>query len=135
MSALTRLFFTPVYSAPRASAIVRWWERRRLVFNAAVGVAGLTSIAWVTGIGILPPDSRFMGFPVGGAVVYAVLANVCYTLGPIVDVFIRKRWGDDYHAVGPALFRYGFVFALGLTLLPIPLSTVGWIIRVFGTLF
>jgi hypothetical protein len=76
-----------------------------------------------------------MGFPVGGAVVYAVLANVCYSLGPIVDVFIRKRWGDDYHAVGPALFRYGFVFALGLTLLPIPLSTVGWVIRVLGTVF
>jgi heme/copper-type cytochrome/quinol oxidase subunit 4 len=31
------------------------------------------------------------------------------------------------------LFRYGFVFSVGLTLLPIPLAVVGWVFRlVFG---
>ena len=32
-------------------------------------------------------------------------------------------------AVGPVLFRYGFVFSLGLTLLPIPLVVAGWLLR------
>jgi hypothetical protein len=33
---------------------------------------------------------------------------------------------------GPALFRYGFVFSLGLTLLPIPLIVLSWIARLMG---
>jgi hypothetical protein len=135
MSALTRYFFTPVYSTRSASTIVRWWESRRLVYNAAVGGAGLTTLAYVTAVELLPPNSEFHGFPWGGVLVYAVLANLFYTFGPAIDVFIRKRWGDEYHAVGPALFRYGFVFAVGLTLLPIPLVTISKVIRVVLSLF
>ena len=40
-----------------------------------------------------------------------------------------------YAPVGPALFRYGFAFSVGLTLLPIPLAILSWgvrLLRVFG---
>lgn len=38
-----------------------------------------------------------------------------------VDTFIMRKFGRDYSEVGPMLFRYGFAFAVMLTLLPIPL--------------
>ena len=52
--------------------------------------------------------------------VYAILANLCYTLGPLVDTLLMRFGGRDYSEAGPMLFRYGFVFAVLLTLLPIP---------------
>ncbi len=45
----------------------------------------------------------------------------------------RPFWGSDaYGCPGPALFRYGFAFAVGITLLPVPLSIVGWILQLLG---
>ena len=29
----------------------------------------------------------------------------------------------------PALFRYGFVFSVGLSLLPIPVAALSWLVR------
>jgi hypothetical protein len=33
-------------------------------------------------------------------------------------------------AIGPVLFRYGFVFSVGLTVLPVLLAGLGWLARV-----
>jgi len=49
----------------------------------------------------------------------------------MIDLLVRRRWGPSFAAVGPALFRYGFAFSVGLTLLPIPLVLIGWALRVF----
>ena len=60
------------------------------------------------------------------------LANLCYSLGPMVDVAIHRRWGSEYAVVGPTLFRYGFVFSVGLALsLPVPLAAISWVARLF----
>ena len=48
---------------------------------------------------------------------------------PIVDAWVTRRWGRQYSAVGPALFRYGFVFAVGLTLLPVAVIGLGLLAR------
>ena len=63
---------------------------------------------------------------------YALLANLGYCVGPLLDTLIVRRWGPAYSAIGPALFRYGFAFAVGITLLPVPLSIVGWILQLLG---
>lgn len=131
MSAVTRYFFTPVYEPRSAWSIVHWWERRRGLYNLVVGAAGTISLGWVSMLDLLPPRIHHpLGFPLGGILAYGLLANVAYTAGPVIDVFVRRRWGDRVAVVGPALFRYGFAFAVGLTLLPIPLATLGWLIRV-----
>jgi hypothetical protein len=109
--------------------VLPWWESRRPVFNLVVGAAGMLSISWVNLLTLLAPPHRFAGIPWEGIGVYAVLANLCYSLGPILDFLVRRRWGPAYVAVGPALFRYGFVFSLGLTLLPIPVSFIAWLLR------
>lgn len=100
-------------------------------FNLCVGSAGLLSLGMVALIGRLPPHPGGFPFPWGGVLVYGVLANLCYTLGPVSDLVLRRALGDRAPAVGPVLFRYGFVFSLGLTLLPIPLAALGWLVRWF----
>ena len=133
MSAVTRYFFTPVYEPRNSWSIVRWWERRRVLYNVVVGTAGLVSLGTVTLFELMPPRvGHPLGFPIGGILVYAALANLMYTAGPVIDVAVRRTWGERVAVVGPALFRYGFVFAVGLTLLPIPLSVIGWVLRLLS---
>jgi len=131
MSALTKFFFRAPYALPRTGEIIRWWESRRLAYNLAVGAAGVVTIGAMTVAQLLFAD-RLETPPLALVAVYAILANLFYTLGPIADTLIMRFWGRDYAEVGPTLFRYGFVFAVGLTLLPVPMI----ILRiVLGTIF
>jgi len=129
MTAVERYFFTPLYYPRGAWPVVRWWESRRVVFNAVVGCAGLLSVATMMGVTRLPPHPTFAPFPWIGIVAYAVLANLSYSLGPLADLTLRRLLGDRAPAVATVLLRYGFVFSVGLTLLPIPVSILGWLIR------
>ena len=131
MSALTRYFFSPVYTPRSAWSIVAWWERRRPVYNLVLAAAGILSLGIHSLVDLLPPRAAPPEVPLGlvGVVAYGVLANLCYTAGPAVDLYIRRRWADRYAVVGPTLFRYGFVFSVELTLLPIPLSFLDWALR------
>lgn len=135
MSAVTKFFFRSPYPSQTTWSIIRWWEARRMSYNLAVGTTGLISLAVAVLIEALPPSPSRLGVPLGLIVVYGVLANLCYCLGPLVDTTVCRRWGENYSALGPALFRYGFAFAVGLTLLPIPLSLLGWGIRLIGLLW
>ena len=133
MSALVRFFFSPVYAPRSAWSILGWWESRRPVYNAVLAVAGVLSLAAQSLFGLFPPRAS-PGVPLGlvGIVAYAVLANLCYSGGAAAELYIRRRWGDGYAVVGPAMFRYGFAFSVGLTLLPIPLALLDWMIRALG---
>ena len=131
MTAVEKYFFTPLYYPRSAWAVVRWWESRRLLFNLCVGGAGLLTLASVTLLAHLPPHPMAFFVPPGPVLVYALMANVCYTLGPFGDLLLRRALGDRAPALGPVLFRYGFVFSVGLTLLPIPLAALGWLFRFF----
>ena len=126
MSDVTNFFFRSPTTAPSVWSIVQWWESRRLVYNAVVGSVGLGSLATIWLFANLPPHSPNFQLPWEGVIVYGVLANVCYSAGPVVDLAICRGWGPGFAAVGPALFRYGFAFAVGLTLLPVPLSLLEW---------
>lgn len=135
MSAVTHYFFAPVYNPRNSWSVIEWWEARRAAYNLSVGAVGLMSLAVLNVFALLPPHPAHLRIPWGGVGVYAVLANLCYTLGPVADLAIRRCWGNVYAAVGPALFRYGFVFSIGLTLLPMPLALLSWAFRVLQILF
>lgn len=135
MPALTRFFFRLPHHADDTWAIVRWWESRRGAYNLVVGAAGLCTLAVVAVAELLPPLGRVPRMPLGLMAVYAIMANLCYSLGPVADALIVRRFGRQYSAVGPVLFRYGFVFAVGLTLLPIPLAFVSLVVRLAFSLF
>ncbi len=129
MTAVERYFFTPLYFPRSAWSVVGWWEARRMLFNLSVGGTGLLTLAVVSILDGMPPHPSPSALPLGAALVYGVMANVCYTLGPAADLLLRRAVGERAGAVGPVLFRYGFVFSLGLTLLPIPLVVAGWLLR------
>jgi hypothetical protein len=134
MPALTRFFFTPVHDPRNAWSVVNWWESRRAAFNITVGSAGMISLGALSLFAHLPPHPAHLVIPWGGVLAYALLANICYTLGAVADIAIRRRWGDAYETVGPTFFRYGFVFAVGITLLPVPLAAMSWIVRILQVL-
>jgi hypothetical protein len=135
MSAVTRFFFRNEISCRTPADIIAWWEARRLPFNIAVGTTGVITLAAIHIISRLPPDP--IAVPtipsLVSALIYGVAANVCYTAGWLTEIAIRKRSSDDLEPVGPALFRYGFVFSIGLTLFPIAVVSLARLVRfIFG---
>jgi hypothetical protein len=125
-----RYFFSPLYAPGNAWAVVRWWERRRLFYNVVVGTAGLltTAIAYLQ-IAIAPGPA---GPPLGFILVYALAANLFYSLGAPIDLALRRVLRERAGPVAQALFRYGVAFSIGLTLLPIPLLVLSTIARLLG---
>ncbi len=135
MSALTEFLF-PVPPRRTPGAIVRWWEARRLAYNLIVGSAGVVSLAAVNVIAWLPPQMpNHRLIPWQGVVAFAVMANVCYLLGPVVDVLVTRLWGRQLLPVGPALFRMGLTFSVGLALLPTLMMLIGWVARIVMAAF
>ena len=133
MAALTRYFFSPVYAPNSTWAVVNWWESRRALYNITLGAAGLLSLMAVALSAWIHPHPLPFRPPLNAIPVYAFIANLFYTLGPVADVFIHRTWGPEFAAVGPTMFRYGFVFSVGLTLLPIPLAAMIWVARLIFT--
>jgi hypothetical protein len=131
MTAVEKYFFTPIYYPRSGWSVLKWWESRRLLFNLTVGSAGLLSLGTATLFALLPPHpARFM-VPALVVLVYGAMANICFTFGAPIDLLLRRRLGERAAAVGPVLFRYGFVFSIGLTLLPVPLAILSWVVRWF----
>lgn len=115
--------------------ILRWWESRRIPFNLVVGGSGLTAIAAAMLVASLPPAAPGFGMSWVPVVVYGVMANLCFTLGPAIEIALEKLWGKDVLPAGPVLWRMGLTFSIGLTLgLPLILLAVGWVFRVLGVL-
>ena len=109
-------------------SLLQWWEARRFTYNAIVGGAGLFTLLMVRLISWLPPGVRFE-LDWRPIVAYGVLANVCYTFGWAAEAGAQRIWKDQCPRFGPALFRQGLVFSVGLTLLPILLVSFTWVIR------
>src|SRR5580704_9653527 len=83
-------------SATTRREIVAWWESRRFRFNLYVGIVG--AITWllvlIAGSAAVKPGVDFEE-PVAmiiGPFVYGFFANLCFSLGWIVDtVFYQGR--------------------------------------------
>jgi hypothetical protein len=126
------LFPAPDYRRTTLS-LLQWWESRRLLYNGLVGATGLVTLSVVDLLGVLPPNPHAL-VPWQGVAAFAVGANVFYTLGWIVESAMERAWKRQAPLIGPALFRQGVAFAVGLTLLPIPLAVLGWVARVVQAL-
>lgn len=127
--------FRPAATRRGAMSLLGWWESRRALYNLAVGGTGLLVLLVVRLITLIPP-----GVPMGPglirpAIAYGILANVCYTFGWAVESVAQRVWGDTVRPLGPVLFRQGLAFSVGLTMLPILLVSIGWLVRVAGFLF
>ena len=133
MSALTE-FLYPAPAKRTVGSIVAWWESRRLAYNAIVGVAGVVGLggSWI--LASLPPSAYPFSIPLLGVVGVGVIANLCYFLGPVTEIVITKVLGSDVLPTGPALYRMGLTFSVGLALLPVLVSMISWVARMVGAL-
>ncbi len=120
--------------APRSvGSIYTWWERRRLPYNLIVGSSGVVSLATALTLAWLPPNGVRPDFvPWQPIVVFAVLANLFYFLGPVVEIAAHKVWGRQLLPVGPVLYRMGLTFSVGLTFLPTMLMILFFVARIVG---
>jgi len=115
-------------------SIIGWWESRRLTYNVFVGCAGLVTLGVIRLISVLPPQMP-MNMPWQFPIVYGLAANICYSFGWVLEAGAQRLWGDRVRPLGPPLFRQGVAFSVGLTLLPIALASVSWVVRLGLLLF
>lgn len=119
---LQRLLFEPtlVRSTPQ---IIRWWESRRLTYNVVVGACGVLTLAYTSVVGYFALG-KWQVAPWQLIVLYGAAANICYTLGPIGEAVAQRWLNRPVYGLGPALFRYGLAFSVGLTLFPNAIITM-----------
>lgn len=128
-------FLYPRPAKRGVGAIFKWWERRRLAYNAIIAAGGAVTLT-VAGLGnLLVGNPITLGWLLTPVVPVLLAANACYTLGPIVESLAHKLWGREVLPVGPHLFRAGLIFSVGLTLvLPMILLGFFFVIRVLAAL-
>lgn len=128
MSTLTDFFFAAPASRT-APAIIGWWERRRLAYNASVGAAGLVSLGTVTIFATVTGGEGLFPEILIASAVFGVMANLCYCLGPATELLFEKLWGRGVLPTGPLLYRMGLTFSVGLALFPALLGVMVMTVR------
>ena len=128
-------FLYPVPAPRNTWGIVKWWESRRLKFNLVVGASGFASLGVFSALMSLPPSSHNLVWTWVPIIGFGILANICYLLGPAVETLIEKFSRGKILPTGPALFRMGLTFSVGLTLLPTLLASMDWVFRLFRWIF
>jgi hypothetical protein len=114
---------TPVVNAKQA---IGWWEARRVPFNLIVGSAGVVSVAIVSVVSLGAyflfnsdfglPDPPL--FAVISVMLYAVVVNICYTGGWIVELLIRSVWPEQADRFATLSLSLGLTLTILVTLLP-----------------
>ena len=114
--------------------VIFWWEARRIAFNLALLAIGVASLFVMEilmdrvipgGEDAIEPIALFFG-----VLLYGVMANVCYTLGWIVELLTRKQDHDPFKArqQGRRFFKLGFAGSCLLTTLPLWYGCVFWLV-------
>ncbi len=109
-----------------------WWEVRRVPYNAALAVLGVTTIGIIFLIGShFVASGEDVEEPVGlivGAVLYAIAANVFYTLGWISELLWSGGDTSRTENFRKRVFYAGLVLSCVITLLPTVVVPALWLI-------
>jgi hypothetical protein len=119
---MTRLaeFLFPAPARRTLPSILGWWERRRLAYNVWVGAAGAVTLVGIPVLSLVHPFQDGLVFaPWQGVVAFGVAANLFYGLGAPLEWAAHRLWGRSVLPVGPALYRMGLTFSVGLALVPV----------------
>jgi len=127
-------FLFPAPARRSTAGIVRWWESRRLAYNLIVGATGALSLVAIRVITWLPPAPRSDFLDWRAIVVFGVLANLFYLLGPAVEIGVEKLGRGRILPTGPTLYRMGLTFSVGLTFLPTMIVGLDWAFRILRVL-
>jgi len=127
MAALTSVLFPEPTLQRSTPAVIGWWERRRPLYNLVVGATGLVTLSVFTLA--LGPAMMLQPGTLIGITAYGVAANLCYSLGAPLELVLERWLGRETYGLGPALFRYGLVYSVGLTLFPIALGAFAFLAK------
>lgn len=100
------------------------------MYNAVVGATGLVTLTVANAIELTFGNGWFP-VPWQVIVAYGLAANVCYTAGWIAENVVERLLRRPVYGLGPAMFRYGLVLSVGITLLPVGLVAI---VNVLGRL-
>ena len=114
---------TPAESGVEA---IYGWESRRIPYNLIVGSVGIITCIVVVTIAAAAeiffhsdfglPDPPI--FAIFGVILYAIMANVCFTAGWIAELFYRRFAPREADRFATNSFFYGVIFSVLLTLAP-----------------
>ena len=90
---------------------IRWWEKKRILFNIVVGAAGLLTL-------FLAPFGLF-AFDIFGIVAWGLMANLMYSVGLLLEVFDKHYFNSafKFYKYRMVLFVLGLMAYTGVTLL------------------
>jgi hypothetical protein len=113
--------------------IIRWWEIRRIAYNGILFVIGIASILGMELLmGKVIPVGEDAVEPLGlavGVIVYAIMANLCYTLGWAVELGTRTGDSSAARSRSKKLFVAGLWFSCLLTTVPFWFGLVFWLVH------
>ena len=102
--------------------IVRWWEIRRILYNAILFVVGITSIlAMELLMDKVVPVGEDAIEPLAlaiGVLAYGVMANLCYTSGWVVELHANRTDPARARSRGKKMFLAGLWYSCLLTTAP-----------------
>ena len=111
--------------------VIRWWEIRRIVFNATLFVIGLASLLAMEGFfdKFIPPgedgiEPMVLAFAV---LVYGIAANICYTFGWIVELIGRRNNVERARMRAERSFLVGLLFSGLVTTAPFWFGLISWL--------
>lgn len=121
--------FNTLSASYSRAEIVRWWEARRPRYNVLVGSGGVVTWLLVLCVGSLAvkPGVDFEEpiLMIVGPIIYCVCANLCFTLGWIVDTSLYRGRPRN------RLWKAGLIFSLALTALPGIWAVIAWCITLY----
>lgn len=113
------------------SAVIGWWEIRRIPYNLVVGGIGMISLLlfylFLNLAGELKPGEDAIE-PLA-LLMAPVLINMAYTSGWMAELFLYFVWRQKSSALGPAFFQLGLSFSICVVMLPAMFWFVIWVVR------
>ena len=112
MNAYLKNIFTATPASRSNREIIRWWEQRRVFYNAVMLVAGFITIVLAVSLKEIRFADLLNALP--PVLIFALSANLFYTLGWITEIVCNRLLSEKefVQKAGPVLFIGGIVLSV-----------------------